>query len=168
MLRSDSDLKIRAYCDSDYNSCPLTRRSLSAYMVLLGNSPVAWKIKKQNTVSHSSVEAEYRAMSDALKELKWMRRLLEDLGVKHETHMELFCNSKSAIYITANPVFHERMKHIEKDCYSVRDAVKAKLISTVHVRTNEQLADILTKALGTSSFCYLLSKFGVCDLHAPT
>ena len=168
MLRSDSDLKIRAYCDSDYNSCPRTRRSLSAYMVLLGNSPVAWKTKKQDTVSHSSAEAEYRAMSDALKELKWLKRLLEDLGVKHEAPMELYCDSKAAIYIAANPVFHERTKHIEKDCHSVRDAVKAKLITTVHVRTNEQLADILTKALGTSSFCYLLSKFGVCDLHSPT
>ncbi|XP_013594651.1 PREDICTED: uncharacterized mitochondrial protein AtMg00810-like [Brassica oleracea var. oleracea] len=168
MLRSDSDLKIRAYCDSDYNSCPLTKRSSSAYMVLLGNSPVAWKTKKQDTVSHSSAEAEYRAMSDALKELKWMKRLLEDLGVKHETQMELFCDSKAAIYIAANLVFHERTKHIEKDCHSVRDAVKDKLISTVHVQTNEQLADILTKALGASPFRCLLSKFGVCDLHVPT
>lgn len=119
-------------------------------------------------MSHSSVEAEYRAISDALKELKWMKRLLEDLGVKHETQMELFCDSKSVIYITVNLVFHEQTKHIEKDCHNVRDVVKAKLISTVHVQTNEQLAHILTKALGTSSFRYLLSKFGVCDLHAPT
>ena len=168
MLCSDSDLKIRAYCDSDWNSCPRTRRSLSAYMVLLGNSPVAWKTKKQDTVSHSSAEAEYRAMSDALKELKWLKRLLVDLGVTHDTPMELFCDSKAAIYIAANPVFHERTKHIESDCHSVRDAVKAKLITTVHVRTNEQLADILTKALGTKAFRYLLSKFGVCDLHSPT
>ena len=72
---------------------------------------------KQDTVSHSSAEAEYHAMSDALKELKWMKRLLEDLGVKHETQMELFCDSKAAIYIAANPVFHERTKtHIYRSC----------------------------------------------------
>ncbi|KAL0885952.1 hypothetical protein Bca101_009935 [Brassica carinata] len=168
MLKADSDLKIRAWCDSDWATCPRTRRSLSAYMVLLGNSPVAWKTKKQDTVSHSSAEAEYRAMSDALKELQWLKRLLADLGVKHEAPMDLYCDSKSAIYIAANPVFHERTKHIEKDCHAVRDAVKAKLIATRHVRMTEQLADILTKALGSSVFRYLLSKFGVYDLHAPT
>lgn len=168
MLRGYSDLRIRAYCDSDYNSCPQTRRSLSAYMVLLGNSPVAWRTKKQDTVSHSSAESEYRAMSDALKELKWLKRLLVDLGVEHQEPMELFCDSKSAINIAANPVFHERTKHIEKDCHSVRDAVQDKLIVTRHVRTNEQLANIMTKALGSYAFRYLLSKFGVCDLHAPT
>lgn len=153
MLKADSDLHIRAYCVSDWNACPRTQRSLSAYMVMLGNSPIAWKTKKQDIVSHSSAEAEYRAMSDALKELKWLK---------------MFCDSKSAIYIAANPVFHERTKHIESDCHSVRDAVKAKLIATRHVRTNEQLADILTKALGRYGFYYLLSKFGVNDLHAPT
>ncbi|XP_013617491.1 PREDICTED: uncharacterized mitochondrial protein AtMg00810-like [Brassica oleracea var. oleracea] len=168
LLRADSDLKIRAFCDSDWCGCSRTRRSLSAYMVLLGNSPVAWRTKKQDTVSHSSAESGYRAMSDALKELKWLKRLLADLCVRHEEPMDLYCDSKSAIYIAANPVFHERTKHIEKDCHSVRDAVKAKLIATRHVRTNEQLADILTKALGSSAFHYLLSKFGVCNPHAPT
>lgn len=168
MLRYDSDLHVRAYCDSDWNACPRTRRSLSVYMVLLGNSPVAWRTKKQDIVSHSSAEAEYNAMSDALKELKWLKRLLADFGVKHEQPIDLFCDSKSAIYIAANPVFHERIKHIELDCHAVRDAVKAKLIATRHVRTNEQLADILTKALGSPAFYYLLSKFGVYNLHAPT
>ena len=168
MLRADSDLQIRAFCDSDWCGCPLTRRSLSAYVVLLGNSSVVWRTKKQDTVSHSSAESEYRAMSDALKELKWLKRLLADLGVKHDSPMDLYCDSKSAIYIAANPVFHERTKHVEKDCHSVRDAVKAKLIATRHVRTNEQLADILTKALGSSAFHYLLSKLGVCNPHAPT
>ena len=71
MLRADSDFQIRAFCDSDWCGCPLTRCSLSAYMVLSGNSPVAWRTKKQDTVSHSSAESEYRAMSDVLKELKW-------------------------------------------------------------------------------------------------
>ena len=168
MLKADCDLHIRAYCDSDWASCPRTRRSLSAYMVMLGTSPIAWKTKKQDTVLHSSAEAEYRAMSDALKELQWLKRLLADLGVQHNAPMDLFCDSKSAIYIAANPVFHERTKRVEKNCHSVRDGVKAKLIATRHVRTTEQLDDILTKALGSSAFSYLLSKFGVCDLHAPT
>lgn len=76
-------------------------------------------------------------MFDALKELNWLKRLLADLGVKHEAPMDSYCDSKSTIYIAANPIFHERTKHIEKDYHSMRDAVNAKLIATRHVRTNE-------------------------------
>lgn len=107
-------------------------------------------------------------MAAALRELKWLNRLLGDLGVEHTMPMELFCDSKSALYIAQNPVFHERTKHIEADCHSVRDAVQDRLIVTRHVRTTEQLADIMTKALGSSQFHYLLNKLGVRNLHAPT
>ncbi|KAL9308835.1 putative RNA-directed DNA polymerase [Arabidopsis thaliana] len=70
LLRSDSALQVTAYCDSDYNSCPLTQRSLSVYVVYFGDSPISWKTKKQDTVSYSSAEAEYRAMAYTLKEIK--------------------------------------------------------------------------------------------------
>ena len=90
------------------------------YVVMLGGSPVSWKTRKQKMVSHSSAESEYRAMSDAVKELRWIKSLLEDLRVSHDDPMTLFCDSKAAMYIAANPVFHERTKHIEKDCHSVR------------------------------------------------
>ena len=113
MLKSVSDLRVRTFCDSDWASCPNTRRSLSAYVVLLGDSPISWKTKKQDTVSHSSAEAEYRSMAAALREMKWLKRLLADMGIRHNMPMELFCDSKSALYIAANPVFHERTKHIE-------------------------------------------------------
>lgn len=168
MLKANSDLRVIAYCDSDWTSCPLTRRSLSAYIVLLGESPILWKTKKQNTVSHSSAEAEYRTMAATLRELKWLKRLLYDLGVCQNKPMQMFCDSQSAIIIAVNPVFHERTKHIEADCHSVRDAVQDKIIVTRHVRTIEQLADILTKALESSTFDYLLSLLGIYDLHAPT
>lgn len=119
-------------------------------------------------MSHSSAEAEYRSMSDALKELKWLKRLLADFGVYEDGPMDMFCDNKAAMHIAANPVFHERTKHIEADCHSVRDAVKGRLIATKYVKTTDQLADVLTKGLGRYAFDYLLSKLGVCNLHSPT
>ena len=168
LLRSDSNLELSVYVDADWSTCPLTRRSLSSYVVLLGGNPISWKTKKQKTVSDSSAEAEYRAMAAATKEMKWIVPLMKELGVQVDKPVPFFCDSKAAIHIAANPVFHERTKHIERDCHRVRDAFKDRLISTTYVRSKDQIADILTKALGRSQFEFLSSKLGIQDLHAPT
>ena len=111
LLKSDTDLTLTIYCDADWSSCPLTRRSLSSFVVMLGGSPVSWKTKKQKTVSHSSAEAEYRAIAAALRETKWFQRLLKELGIDQSAPTRFFCDSKAAIHIAANHVFHERTKH---------------------------------------------------------
>lgn len=133
MLSSDTNLSLTAYSDSDWSACPLTRRYLSAYVVLLGDSLVSWKTKKQCTVSRSSAEAEYRSMADTTCELKWLKLLLLPFRFTHTQPTRLFCDSQSAIHIAKNPVFHERTKHVENDCYFVR-AVRDKLITTDHIR----------------------------------
>lgn len=81
LLSSTSDLRLQAYCDSDWASCPMTRRSTSDYFIQLGSSPLSWKTKKQTTVSRSSAEAEYRSMAAASSELIWLRYLLSTLGI---------------------------------------------------------------------------------------
>lgn len=168
LLSSNDKLELSIYCDADWSSCPASRRSLSSYVVLLGGSPIDWKTKKQDTVSLSSAEAEYRAMAQATKEMKWIVPLVTDLGVSVTKPLQFFCDNQAAIHIAANHVFHERTKHIERDCHCVRDALKDGLISTRHARTKDQLADILTKALGKPQFELLLSKLGVTNLHTPT
>lgn len=147
---------------SDYSAL------ISSYVVLLGDSPVSWKTKKQKRVSMSSAEAEYRSMATACQELMWIRELLQSLGISHTSPMQLVCDNKVVLHIAANPVFHERTKHIEFDCHFVRDEIVAGNIATSHVRTNDQLVDLLTKALGRDQFNYLLDKLSVRNLHVPT
>ncbi|XP_019052804.1 PREDICTED: uncharacterized protein LOC109114515 [Nelumbo nucifera] len=164
---SDSDLRLYAYCDSDWASFPLTRRSLIGYFVLLGQTPVSWKTKKQHTMSRSSTKAEYRSMVTTSCELKWMKKLLLSFGVAHDEPARLYCDNQVALHIVVNLVFHERTKHIEVNCHFVRDELQRGNIVTCHVRTTEQLADILTKALGKEKFAYFLGKLGIRNLHTP-
>ena len=167
LLSASSDLSLSAYSDSDWAACPLTRKSLTGYIVMMGNSLVSWKTKKQPTVSRSSAEAEYRAMAMTCSELKWMIGVMDSLGIKQRFPIPFHCDSKAAIHIATNPVFHERTKHVEVDCHFVRDYITAGIIAAHHVGTMEQLADLLTKSLGRQQLHYLLDKMGVQDLHSP-
>lgn len=148
MLSSESDLYLSAYSYSDWAACPLTRKSLTGYFVMMGNSLVSWKTKKQPTVSRSSAEAEYWAMAMTCSELKLMIGVMDSLGIRLRFPIPFQCDSKAVIHIANNPVFHERTKHVEVDCHFVRDFIKAGIIATNHIGTMEQLADVLTKSLG--------------------
>jgi len=152
LLRADAELTLTAWCDADHATCPLTRRSLTAWFIQLGGSPISWKTRKQDTVSRSSAEAEYRSMADTVSEILWLRQLLITLGVDCSSPIPLFCDNQSAIYLSANPVFHERTKHVGSDCHFIRDEIVRGVIAPQHVSTHLQLADIFTKALGRKEF----------------
>lgn len=144
---SGTSLQLEAYSDADWASCPNTRRSVSGWCMFLGSSLISWKSKKQACVSKSSTESEYRAMSSACSEITWLRGLLGELGVPQLTLTPLYADNISAIQIASNPVFHERTKHIEVDCHSIREALVRQEITLPHISTEHQTADIFTKAL---------------------
>ncbi|KAL3636168.1 hypothetical protein CASFOL_020715 [Castilleja foliolosa] len=111
---------------------------------------------------------EQSAMANTCLELTWLRYILHDLRVTNENPALLFCDNQSALHIAANPVFHERTKHIDIDCHIVREKLHAGLIKPSYVTTKLQLADIFTKALGKDQFVKLRDKLGLHNIHAPT
>jgi hypothetical protein len=132
--------------------------------MFLGNALISWRCKKQYRVSKSSTEAEYRAMSTACSEIVWLRGLLKELGFPHTTPTPLHADNTSAIQIATNPVFHERTKHIEVDCHSIRDTLESRVISLSHISSDLQVADIFTKAMTRQRHQFLIGKLLLVDL----
>ena len=127
LMCKNEHFKIEGYSDSDWAGNALDRRSTTGYCTFVGGNLVTWKSKKKSVVARSSAEAEYRAMASIACELIWLKALLQDLGIKHSSPIPLHCDNQAAMHIAANPVFHERTKHIEVDCHFIRNQVQSKL-----------------------------------------
>jgi len=106
------------------------RDELHAIALFLGCNLVAWKSKKQTVVSRSSAEAEFRAMTQGICELLWLNNILEDLRIKSDELMRLYCDNKSTISIAHNSVQHDRIKHIEVDRHFIKEQLDSGLICT--------------------------------------
>jgi len=144
-----------------------TRRSVTAYLVKFREGLVSWKSKKHETVSRSSAEAEFRSMAACTAEITWLIGLYKELGIKITTPVNMICDSKAAIQIAANPIFHERTKHFDIDCHFVRERICQGMLKTQHINTKDQLADLLTKSLSKIQHTSLLSKFGMKNMFQP-
>ncbi|CAL8092463.1 unnamed protein product [Prunus armeniaca] len=144
------------------------RKSTSGYFTFVGGNLVIWRSKKQNVVALSSAEAEFRGMTKGICELLWLRKLLTELGYKPTSTMNLFCDNKAAITIAQNPVQHDRTKQVEVDRHFIKQKLEAKVFQFPFVKSEDQLADILTKAISSKAFHNSLDQLGIGDIYAPT
>jgi histone deacetylase 1/2 len=149
-LRKSSSTLVSAFSDADWAGCVDDRRSTGGFVVFFGPNLVSWSARKQPTVSRSSTKAEYKALANAMAEMMWIQRLLTELGIPHSKVARLWCDNIGTKYLSANPVFHARTKHIEIDFHFIRERVAQKLLDIKFISTGDQIADGFTKPMTTA------------------
>lgn len=159
---------ITAYSDADWGGCPDSRRSTSGYCIYLGENLVSWSSKRQQMVSRSSAEAEYRGVANTIAETCWIRNLLLGLHVPMTTATLIFCDNISSVYMSNNLVQHQRTKHVEINLHFVRDKVALGQVKVLHVPSSLQYADIFTKGLPTTFFNQFRSSLTVRQSNVAT
>jgi hypothetical protein len=131
--------------------------------VFLGDNLVSWSAKRQTVVSRSSAEAKYHAIANGVPEATWLRQLLHELQTPPSQCTLVYCDNISAVYLSTNPVQHERTKHVEIDLHFVRENVTIGQVRVLHVLTTSQFADIFTKGLPYSVFNEFRSSLNICS-----
>jgi transposase InsO family protein len=159
--RCPGEAHLVGYSDSDHAGDIDNSKSTSGILFFFGKCLVTWQSVKQPVVAMSSCEAEYIAASTASTQALWLSRLLSDLLGRDTGAVELRVDSKSALALAKNPVFHERSKHIRLRYHFIRDCLAEGSIQANYINTKDQLADLLTKPLGRIKFLELCSRTGM-------
>ncbi|GKB95887.1 hypothetical protein Tco_0982024 [Tanacetum coccineum] len=159
----DSGFELTGFSDADYAGCKDTFKSTSGGAQFLGEKLVSWSSKKQDCTALSTAKAEYVSLSACCAQVIWMRTQLTDYGY-HFNKIPIYCDSKSAIAISCNPVQHSRTKHIAVRYHFIKEHVEKGTIELYFVKTDYQLADLFTKALPVDRFNYLVRRLGMRQL----
>jgi hypothetical protein len=138
---------VSAFSDADWAGSIDDRRSNGGFAMFLGSNLISWNARKQNTMSISSTEAEYKAIGDTTTEIMWVQTLLKELNIPSPSKAILWCDNIGAKYLSANPVFHDRSKHIEVEYHFVSERVFRKLLNIDFVSSKDQVVDEFTNAL---------------------
>ncbi|GJX84488.1 hypothetical protein Tco_0335262 [Tanacetum coccineum] len=165
-LKEDSGFEHIRFLDADYAGCKDTFKSTYGGAQFLGKKLVSWSLKKQDCAALSTAEAEYVSISAYYAQVLWMRIHLTDYGF-HFNKILIYCDSKSAIAISCNPVQHSRTKHIAVRYYFIKEHVEKGMTELYFVKTDYQLTNLFTKALPMDRFNYLVRLLGMRSL-SPT
>ena len=157
----DKECKLVGYCDSDYAGDLDDRKSTSGNVFFYGSKPISWNCCKQKVIALSSCEAEYISAAVSVCQGIWIKRFMFELIGDYIEDFDLCIDNKSAIEISQNPVHHGRTKHIDVRYHFIQNYVEEGKVKLLHVRTEDQLADLFTKPLGISKFVGFRKRIGV-------
>jgi hypothetical protein len=119
LRRVASSFELMVYTDVDWMGCPDTRRSILGYVVFLDDNLISWSSKRQNIISRSSVETEYRVIANGVAEVCWLQQLHQELHAPLLKSTIIYCDNISVVYLSNNPVQHQCTKHVEIDLHFV-------------------------------------------------
>ncbi|KAI0510462.1 hypothetical protein KFK09_011064 [Dendrobium nobile] len=156
-----SALQGTTFFDADWASDASTRCFTSVYCTYIGDTLISWMVKKLQTVTRSSIEAEYCALAATAIDVIWILRLLSDFHLPQSTLTDIHYENRSTIAFANNMIFHVRTKHIEVDFHFIHDHIQTHEFCFITNSTMDQLADILTKPLPTHRYHLLQSKLTV-------
>jgi hypothetical protein len=169
-LRSSTDLTLliggssppllEGFTDSSWADDLTDRRSSQGYGFRLGSGLISWRSTRSSSIALSSCEAELYAGTMAAQEARWLCFLLAELGFPQQPPT-LWCDNQSTIALTKDPVFHNRSKHIQIRDFFIRDLVQRGELVVQHIPTEDNIADIFTKALSQDSHQRLLPLLGL-------
>lgn len=160
----DANESILGYSDADWAGDIIDRRSTTGYVFTLSGAAVSWKSKKQACVALSTAEAEYMALSNAAQEAVWLKRLLEEVNGASIKPLTIYEDNQSTISMSQNPRFHGRAKHIDIKYHFIREQISTNFINLNYCKSEEMIADILTKGLGRIQFEKLRELIGMRQL----
>ncbi|CAM9912552.1 unnamed protein product, partial [Heterosigma akashiwo] len=151
-LRLGGDLVLRAFTDADFCSDRADGKSVSGYVLLLGDAPIIWASRLQGAVTTSTVEAEYLALRSAVKDIMWLRHLLVDLGCPQHDPTPVVEDNSACIDWANDLVVSKKNRHFHVSYHLAKEQVSIGTIKMFYIRTHDQVADILTKALNAENF----------------
>ncbi|GJZ35815.1 retrovirus-related pol polyprotein from transposon TNT 1-94 [Tanacetum coccineum] len=151
---------VDGFVDADYAKDPDKGRSITGYVFMVHGCVVSWKATLQHVVALSTTEAEYMALTEAVKESIWLKGLLIELGVNLRS-VVVNCDNQSAIHLSRNAMFHERTKHINVRYHFIREIVESKEIEVAKIGTKDNAADAFTKVVPGPKFKYCMKILGV-------
>ena len=151
VFTKSKEFRVQGYCDSDFAGDLDKSRSTSGYVFTVGGNAVSWRSCLQSVVALATTEAEYMALSEAVKEAIWIKGLISDMGFNQEK-ATVWCDSQSAICLSKNNTFHERTKHVARKYHFIRDIIEDGEVEVSKIHTSRNPADILTKTVPVNKF----------------